>query len=201
MKPLSTYSKFLKDRMMKFHPVSCFRSLYKHISVISSDELKYKALREKGHNIILGRGIDIFGTENINIGNDVHFMGRDYLDARGGSIVIGNQTSFNIGVILDASFDGKIVIGNNVMIGPNVVIIASSHIYSRTDIPMRNQGHIGGMITIEDDVWIGANSVITPGVVIKRGVIIGAGAVVTHDIDEFVIAGGVPAKSLGVRNL
>ena len=185
---------------MKFQLISWLVSLYRHVSSVLSDELRYMELRKKGRNIILGRGIEIFGTENIHIGNDVHFMGKDYLDAREGLIAIGSQSSFNIGVILDASFNGKIAVGDNVMIGPNTAIIASSHVYSRTDIPIRDQGHTGGTITIEDDVWIGANSVITPGVVIKRGAIIGAGAVVTHDIGEFVIAGGVPAKSLGIRN-
>ena len=184
---------------MKLQLIRWAASLYRHIFSVISDELRYTELREKGHNIILGRDIEIFGAENIYIGNDVHFMGKDYLDAREGVIRIGSQSSFNIGVILDASFNGKIVIGNNVMIGPHTTIIASSHLYGRTDIPIRDQGHTGGTITIEDDVWIGANSVITPDVVIKRGAIIGAGAVVTHDIDEFVIAGGVPAKSLGIR--
>jgi galactoside O-acetyltransferase len=186
---------------MKIDLFTSLAHLLKCKSYDMSEQLKYEELKKKGHHIELGRDIAIVsGTKNIRLGNYVHFMGRDYLDAADGSITIGNRTSFNIGVILDANIHGEIIIGNNVLVGPNVVIIASSHAHSRIDIPMRDQGHISGRIVIEDDVWIGANSVIIPDVVIGHGAIIGAGSVVTHDIDAFVFAAGVPARPISSRN-
>jgi galactoside O-acetyltransferase len=86
-----------------------------------------------------------------------------------------------------------------VLIGPNTVIRASNHNYNRVDIPIRDQGHSGGKIVIEDDVWIGSNAVITPDVVIGKGAIVGAGAVVVHDVSPYDIVGGVPAVTIGKR--
>ena len=65
---------------------------------------------------------------------------------------------------------------------------------------MINQDYYDADITIEDDVWIGAGSVITAGVTIGRGAIIASGAVVTKDIPTKAIAAGVPAKIIKYRN-
>jgi len=86
-----------------------------------------------------------------------------------------------------------------VLIGPNVVMRASNHNYERIDIPIRNQRHIPGRILIKEDVWIGANVVILPDVTIERGAIVAAGAVVTTDVNEYDIVGGVPAIRVGSR--
>ncbi len=92
-------------------------------------------------------------------------------------------------VILDVS---KIKIGNNVMLGPNVAIYAATH---PLDKDLREQGlEFGKEIIIGDDVWIGGNSVINPGVVIGDNVVIGAGSVVTKDIPSNVVAYGNPCK-------
>jgi galactoside O-acetyltransferase len=76
----------------------------------------------------------------------------------------------------------------------------ADHDFSRTDMPMQNQGHHHGDIVIEDDVWIGANTVVLKGVHIGRGAIIGAGAVVTKNIPSMAIAVGIPAKPLRYRD-
>jgi galactoside O-acetyltransferase len=185
---------------MKFRPAAWLSYYFSTGVTTLWRGIRYQELKKKGNNIRLGEGIMIVsGTENIKLGNNIVFFGRDYLDAGDGSITIGDRTNLNTGVVLDSSFKGEIIIGNDVQIGPNVVIIASSHNFKRTDIPINQQGHTGGSIKIEDDVWIGANCVITSGVVIGKGAIIGAGAVVTHNIDAFTIAGGIPAKPLSVR--
>ncbi|MBN1431653.1 MAG: acyltransferase [Methanomicrobiaceae archaeon] len=102
--------------------------------------------------------------------------------------------------MLNADCGGSIIIGNNVLIGPNVVVRSADHNFSSADTLIQKQGHTGGRITIEDDVWIGANAVILKGVTIKTGAVVGAGAVVTKDVDEYVIAGGVPAKKISSRD-
>lgn len=90
---------------------------------------------------------------------------------------------------------GPVTIGKDVMMGPEVVIYTSGHRHDRTDIPMGQQGDDGVRpVVIGDDVWIGRRAIIMPGVKIGNGCIIGAAAVVTHDIPDYSIAAGVPAR-------
>lgn len=112
---------------------------------------------------------------------------------------IGNWVSVNTNVQIGAADSGEIIIGNDVLIGPNVVIRASNHVYDRVDIPIREQGHSGGKIVIEDDVWIAANAVVLPDVVIGKVAVVAAGAVVTSDVPPYQIVGGVPSKIIANR--
>ena len=118
-------------------------------------------------------GLKIHGPENVSIGDGV---------------------SMNTGVIIDAADGGDIQIGNDVLIGPYCVIRAADHIFSDTAVPIRQQGHAGGKIVIEDDCWLGSHVVVTRDVTIGKGSVIGAHSVVTHDIPPYSIAVGVPAK-------
>lgn len=90
-------------------------------------------------------------------------------------------------------------IGQNVMIAPNVVIIAFNHGFKNLDIPMTLQGKVEEPILIEDDVWISANCTITKGVKIGKGSIIGSNSMVNKDIPPYSVVGGVPAKIIKSR--
>ncbi|KAJ1554021.1 Maltose acetyltransferase [Nowakowskiella sp. JEL0078] len=93
-------------------------------------------------------------------------------------------------VILDSS---KVVIGNDVSIGPSVQIYTSLH--STNPKERRNFGSgFAKPVTIKDDVWIGGGVIILPGVTIGKGSTIGAGSVVTKDIPPYVVAVGNPAR-------
>ena len=94
---------------------------------------------------------------------------------------------------------GKITIGNDVMIGPQVMIIAKNHRFDNVALPMNRQGERSKGVVVGDNVWIGARAIILDGVTIGNGSIVGAGAVVTKDIPEMTIAGGVPAKIIRTR--
>lgn len=95
---------------------------------------------------------------------------------------------------------GKVRIGSNVMIGPNVMIASGNHGMEREKGFMINQDcTLKKPIIIEDDVWVGANVVITDGVRIRKGSVIGAGSVVTKDTQEYSINVGNPAKILKKR--
>lgn len=111
---------------------------------------------------------------------------------------IGNNVSINHGSFIDPS-EGEIIIKNNVLIGPYCILRAANHIFSNPEVPIINQGHEFGKIIIEDDVWLGANVVVLPNVRIGRGYVIGAGAVVTKDIEPYSIAVGIPARKVGCR--
>ena len=112
------------------------------------------------------------------------------------SVEIGD----NSGIGIRAQINGKVVIGKNVMMGPDVCIFTRNDAYARTDIPMNAQGFdIEKPVVIEDDVWIGARVIILPGVRIGTGAIIGAGAVVTKDVPAYAVVGGNPAQILKMR--
>lgn len=85
------------------------------------------------------------------------------------------------------------------MMGPDVAILTHTHRINRTDIPMGQQGSLVKEVIIGDDVWIGMRSIIMPGVRVGNGAVIGAGAVVTKDVPDYAIVGGVPAKVLKYR--
>jgi len=95
---------------------------------------------------------------------------------------------------------GGITIGENVMIGPNVTIITEMHRIQEIERSMRDQGVESAPVVIENDTWIGANSVILGGTVIETGVVVGAGSVVTKSVKEFEIVAGNPARVIRKRN-
>lgn len=104
------------------------------------------------------------------------------------------------GIGVRAQINGKVIIGKNVMMGPDVCIYVINHAFDRTDIPMNMQGFAPEKpVIIEDDVWIGARVIILPGVHIGIGAVIGAGAVVTKDVPDYAVVGGNPARILKMR--
>ncbi|MFA5339135.1 MAG: DapH/DapD/GlmU-related protein [Candidatus Omnitrophota bacterium] len=146
-------------------------------------------------SFIISYGCRVTNPKGITMGDRVNIMHNCCLYANdNGTIKIGNGVNMNSNVIIGAANDGEIILGDNVAIGPNVVLRASNHIYGRKDIPINKQGHTGGRIVVEDDVWIGANAVVLRNVTIGKGAVIGAGAVVNRDIPPGALACGVPAK-------
>lgn len=92
------------------------------------------------------------------------------------------------------------IIGKHVMMGPEVYIYTQNHDFSRMDIPMDQQGWSKERpVVIEDDVWIGSRVTILPGVVVGRGCVIGASAVVTKSCPPYSVVAGNPAKVVKLR--
>lgn len=108
----------------------------------------------------------------------------------GKNIEIGDNFYCNFNcVFLDVA---KITIGSNVMLGPNVHIYTAGH---PLDAGLRRQGQeFGKSITIGDDVWIGGNVLLCPGISVGNESVIAAGSVVTKDVPSKVVVGGNPAK-------
>lgn len=107
----------------------------------------------------------------------------------GRAVTIGKHCHINENVFIQGA-----TIGDNVMIAPNVAILNSTHNHRSTAIPMINQGDTEKKNpVISSDVWIGRNAIILPGIKVAKGSIIAAGAVVTKDVKEFTVVGGVPA--------
>lgn len=127
-------------------------------------------------------------------------LGKDVNIERNAFFTPGLTVGDNSGVGVNSEVYGPVTIGENVMMGPEVVIYTSSHEFSRTDIPIMEQGSTPAEpVMIGDDCWIGRRAMIMPGVRIGNGCVIGAGAVVTKDIPPYSVAGGVPARVLRSR--
>jgi len=163
-------------------------------------QIAYKSLFKKcGKNLKIDSGVTILGFENIELGDNISFMKNSYVYAHdGGRLVIGNNFTMNTNSQLGASF-GEIVIGNDCAIAPNCVLRASNHTFDNPNIPFRGQGHTYGEIIIEDDVWIASNCVVAANTRIGKSSVVGAGSVVTKDVEPYSVVGGVPAKLIKKR--
>lgn len=169
--------------------------------------LRYIAYRRRfkscGKNISISQAVSFKGWINIELGNNIGFGELNSIYAESmtneSSIRIGNDVSFNRNVMINADVRGTIIIEDKVLVGPNVVMRASGHRYEKKGVPIREQGHHKGIIMIKTGVWIGANAVILPDVTIGKDAIVAAGAVVTKDVGDFEIVGGLPARIIGSR--
>lgn len=107
-----------------------------------------------------------------------------------GDVVIGDYTRIGI----HNTIIGPVTIGSHVNLAQGIVITALNHNFEDTGLRIDEQGISTQPVVIGDDVWIGANAVILPGVTIGHHVVVAAGAVVTKDVPDNCIVGGVPAK-------
>ena len=113
-----------------------------------------------------------------------------------GDVKIGNNSIIGLSNVII----GPVDIGNGVMLAQNIVVSGLNHSYEAINISPSKQPVNKKKITIEDDVWIGANSIITAGVRIGKHAVIGAGSVVVKDIPPYSIAVGNPAKVIKAYN-
>ena len=157
----------------KLHAIAGCRKLN---AIDSSDEAAvFKALTELFAAV--GENSTVLPVFNCDNGKNIH-VGKNFL------------ANYNV-TILDIA---PVVIGDYVMIGPNTLITTVNHPIS----PMGRRKHLGiaKPVTIGNDVWIGGNVTILPGVKIGNNVVIAAGAVVTKDVPDNCVIGGVPAKKI-----
>jgi acetyltransferase-like isoleucine patch superfamily enzyme len=114
-----------------------------------------------------------------------------------GKITIGHHVAINRGCQFFATVrtkNGTITIGDKVVFSPNVKIYAGGHDYGSLNLP-----DIAKPVVIEDHVWVGADAIILPGVVLGKGSVVGAGSVVTRSIAPFCVVAGNPAKVIKQR--
>jgi len=128
--------------------------------------------------------------ENVNIQKGVYF-------GKGDKITIGDFSGIGENSILGQT--DEIIIGNNVMIGPQLLVLTQNHNFEDRIQLIRLQGGKTKPVQIGNNVWIGARVTILPGVTVGEGSVIAAGAVVTKNISPFTVVGGVPAKKIKDR--
>ncbi|MDD2465992.1 MAG: acyltransferase [Desulfobulbus sp.] len=152
---------------------------------------------ELGKSVEMGKNLQIHKTGKIIIGDRSRIRMWTCLNPYGGEIIIGENCSINS--FCHISGNGGVYIGNNVLLATQCVIISANHIFSRIDIPICEQGETHGPVVVKDDCWLGAGVKVLAGVTIERGVIIGAGSVVTKNIPKYSVCVGVPAEIIKNR--
>jgi len=147
---------------------------------------------KKGKGSVIYRSVrkDLVPFNHFALGN--HSVVEDFscLNNAMGNLIIGNNSRIGLG----NTIIGPVLIGNEVNIAQNVTISGLNHNYQDVNKMIASQGVSTFPIVIEDDVWIGANSVILSGVSIGKHSIIAAGSIVTRSVPPFSVAAGNPAK-------
>jgi acetyltransferase-like isoleucine patch superfamily enzyme len=147
--------------------------------------------------IIPGRCTLIASGNGINIGKGVELHEGAYLHCQSGSISVGNNTSIGPYVVMYGG--GNITIGPMCGIASHTSIVSTSHVFDRNDIPIRLQCDKMEAVNIDEDVWIGTHCVITMGVNIAKGAVIGAGTVVLKSVESGSVVVGVPGRVIRKR--
>ncbi len=129
-----------------------------------------------GRNTVLQVGLRVTNPENVSIGSNCN-LARGVFITGGGGVTIGDWVGF----------------------GPDTKIWSVNHRFEDPDTPWLLQGWEKKPVVIEDDVWLGANVFVMPGVTIGRGAIVSAGAVVNKSIPPYALVAGNPARVVGWR--
>ena len=164
-----------------------------------------------GHKIKVGSGFNLMEYATLNalsydgveIGNNFTLGKYAIIECTGVLRNVGNSLKIgdNVGInhYCFIGVRGNVTIGNNVIFGPRVNVFSENHNFDKLDIPIKHQGVTKEDTIIGNDVWIGANVSIMPGVRIGNGCVIAAGSVITKDVPNFSVAAGVPAKIIKNR--
>ncbi len=109
----------------------------------------------------------------------------------------GRQVSIGRGCQLTCT--ETIALGDDVLLGPGVLLVSNNHEWTDPERHIRDQGLRGAPITVAEDVWIGANAVVLPGVHIGAGAVVAAGSVVRDDVAPYSVVAGAPARVVSWR--
>lgn len=160
---------------------ACFRALVKRCGV----------------SVQVGINVSLRHPQTFEIGDGVFIGDQAVLQGRhDGSFSVGERSWIGPQCFLDAR---DLVLGRYVGLGPGVKILGSEHTGQPIEVPIVATDLIISPVYVEDDSDIGMGAVLLPGIRIGTGAIVGAGAVVTHDVPKFAKVAGVPAQVIGSR--
>lgn len=168
----------------------------------SGSHIKFKKKFYHGKTLQIGTNVNIncLSRKGIYIGENVTIKDNTIIECTGvfnelgETLVIGNNVGIAQGCFIQVR--GKVIIGNDVIMGPGVMIFSENHNYENSNILIRNQGTNRKGILIKDNVWIGANSKILDGVTLEENSVVAAGSVVTKSFPPNSIIAGIPAKKI-----
>lgn len=170
-----------------------FKKITKNLNL-----LLYYSFGNKFPHKIYGKLIRRFLVKNIidYIGKNAIIHPNVYF-GKGEGLNIGNNSI--VGPESRIILGGEVIIGDDVQIGPRTMILTGNHNFNDKNLSFSKQGSFFEKVLIKDDVWIGANVTILPGVVLGKGAIVGAGSVLTKDVEEFSVVAGNPATHIRYR--
>lgn len=171
------------SKLVKIFPL-CFRKkLFEHyrrtrgVKGIAIRYILLKSIAKKcGDNVSIHPDCYIFNADKLEIGNNVSIHPMCYVEAIGG-----------------------LSIGNDVSIAHSVTLLTTGHQFDRYDIPIKDQSFFVEKTTIADNVWLGAKATVLCGITVNAGAVVGAGSVVTHDVEENSVVVGAPAREIKKR--
>jgi acetyltransferase-like isoleucine patch superfamily enzyme len=211
--------------LLRYELTLMFASAMPGAAGLALRRLAYRGLLGRcGRGTVFGVGVQLRHPRNVEIGRSVvvddHCVidGRsDYppgvvigegtmvarnvqISSKGGTIRIGERVGIGANSEIRAVGTNRLVIGDDVLIAPQCYIGGSIYRHDRRDIPIGEQGlDLRGGVVVGRGAWIGASAVLVDGVTVGEHAIIAAGAVVTQDVPDFGIAGGVPARLIRLR--
>lgn len=176
-----------------FLPSTGFAAIEDHVRIVRPEDIRL------GRHVYLDHGVYLHGgTGGLEIADGAWIMTGcrlhvfNFRNLPQAGIRIGRRTFLGEGTTMRGQ--GGIVVGDNVLFGPRVLVLAVNHVFDDPGVPVMDQGITAEGIQIEDDAWIGAGAIVLDGVTIGRGACVGAGAVVTTSIPPHTLAMGVPAR-------
>ena len=159
-----------------------------------------------GRSITIGPRSKFVINGEVDLANNV-WMSESVRLETDGVITVGAGTTLQ----RHCTINGNVVIGRECILAPNVFISSGTHPFrAHPELSIRSQeraissgelayGALDRQVIIEDDCWLGTNVVVTPGVRIGQGSVVGANAVVTRDVTPRTVVAGVPARQIGIR--
>jgi len=169
----------------------------------------------------LEAGVRIRGMKFIRIGDGVYVDRGAYLHGRPGGLELGSGTRVMSGAVLNVynfrglpssgislgrdcvigfgaviTGQGKVRLGDQVIVGPQAMILPVNHLFQDSDRPIKEQGLEAKGITVESGAWIGAGAIILDGVKVGQNAVVAAGAVVTEDVPARTLVAGNPARRI-----
>jgi acetyltransferase-like isoleucine patch superfamily enzyme len=156
----------------------------------------FKHKKGKGSVIRSRTRMDVLPFNDFSLGSYSLIEDFSTINNGVGPVYIGDRTIIGMGNVII----GPVTIGNDVMLAQNIVISGLNHVFEDVSIPPSKQDVVTKPITISDNVWIGANTVITAGVKIGKHAVIGAGSVVTKDVEDYTVVVGNPARPVKKYN-
>lgn len=152
--------------------------------------------RGKGTVIRRRTRMDVFPWNKFTTGKSCTIEDFAVINNGVGDVIIGDNSRVGIG----NTIIGPVKIGNDVILAQNIVISGLNHGYQDIHVPIKDQPVTMGLVTVEDEAWIGANATIVSGVTVGKHSVVAAGSVVTKNVPPFSIVGGNPAKILKQYN-
>jgi len=156
----------------------------------------FKHTKGKNSRICKYTRMDVMPFNNFVLGNDSTIEDFTTINNGVGDVLIGDRVRIGMSNVLI----GPVTIGNDVMLAQNIVLSGLNHGYEDINIVPHKQPVTKKKITLEDEVWIGANSVVVAGVTIGKHSVIAAGSVVTKNIPPYSVAVGNPARVIKQYN-